>query len=217
MGLARHLADLEGEAAGDPSSAIGRESHAGQPTGLCRKLWRSDRPPNLRALAALAPSLPLTALLTSACSVTGAVTRKRDITQLIMGIFAILELAIKHPEELRAMVTYKVWRDPLNDIKSNPEESGWNRETMRDCWTLLDQTSRSFAAVIKELKGQLSRFICIFYLVLRALDTIEDDMTIEPARKIQLLVNFYKKLEEPGWNFTESELYSLPLSAIMSD
>jgi farnesyl-diphosphate farnesyltransferase len=121
-----------------------------------------------------------------------------------MGIFAILELAIKHPEELRAMVTYKVWRDPLNDIKSNPEESGWSRETMRDCWTLLDQTSRSFAAVIKELKGQLSRFICIFYLVLRALDTIEDDMTIEPERKIQLLVNFYKKLEEPGWNFTES-------------
>ncbi len=40
---------------------------------------------------------------------------------------------------------------------------------MRDCWGFLDLTSRSFAAVIKELKGELSRVICLFYLVLRAL------------------------------------------------
>ncbi|UZJ56086.1 hypothetical protein CBS101457_005406 [Exobasidium rhododendri] len=121
-----------------------------------------------------------------------------------MGVFQILALGVAHPQELRALITYKVWRDPLNDIKQNPEESGWNRETMQRCWFLLDLTSRSFAAVIKELKGELSRVICLFYLVLRALDTIEDDMTIEPTRKIQLLTSFYKKLSEPGWNFTDS-------------
>lgn len=102
------------------------------------------------------------------------------------------------------MIGYKVWRDPLNDIKANPEASGWDRERMRDCWGFLDLTSRSFAAVIKELKGELSRVICLFYLVLRALDTVEDDMTIPADRKIPLLVNFYKYLEQPGWNFTES-------------
>lgn len=123
-----------------------------------------------------------------------------------MGIVDIISLAMFHPQELRAMVTYKVWRDPLNDIKSNPEESGWNRESMQACWGYLDLTSRSFAAVIKELRGEMSRFICIFYLALRALDTIEDDMTLDPARKIELLTNFYHKLEEPGWNFTDSEL-----------
>lgn len=121
-----------------------------------------------------------------------------------MSALQLLALAVTHPFELRSLITYKVWRDPLNDIKSSPD-SGWDRETMRDCWTLLDQTSRSFAAVIKELKGELGRVICLFYLVLRALDTVEDDMTIDNTRKVQLLRDFYKQLEVPGWNFTESE------------
>lgn len=30
---------------------------------------------------------------------------------------------------------------------------------MKRCWELLDQTSRSFAAVIKELEGDLSRVV----------------------------------------------------------
>jgi hypothetical protein len=127
------------------------------------------------------------------------------IQQRAMGILSILALAVTHPQELRALVTYKVWRDPLNDIKANPEESGWNRESMQRCWSLLDLTSRSFASVIKELKGEQSRVICLFYLVLRALDTIEDDMTLDPTRKIKLLTSFYQRLEEPGWTFTESE------------
>lgn len=121
-----------------------------------------------------------------------------------MGITDIALLAVTRPGELRSIISYKVWRDPLNDIKANPTESGWDRENMRDCWTFLDLTSRSFAAVIKELKGELSRVICIFYLALRALDTIEDDMTIPHQKKVPLLVDFYKKLDQPGWNFTES-------------
>lgn len=120
-----------------------------------------------------------------------------------MSAFSLLWLAIRHPSELRSLVHYKVWRDPLNDIKSSPD-SGWERETMRDCWSLLDDTSRSFAAVIKELRGELCRVICIFYLVLRALDTVEDDMTIPQDQKVPMLREFYKKLETKGWNFTGS-------------
>ncbi len=121
-----------------------------------------------------------------------------------MGGLDLVKLAFSRPGEFRALMHYKIWRDPLNDIQHNPKESGWDRQRMRDCWKFLDLTSRSFAAVIKELKGELSRVICIYYLVLRALDTIEDDMTIPNARKIPLLTGFYKRLEEPGWNFTES-------------
>lgn len=121
-----------------------------------------------------------------------------------MGVVDIVQTAILHPKELRAIVTYKVWRDPVHDFKRNPEASGWDRERMRECWKFLDMTSRSFAAVIKELRGELSRVICIFYLVLRALDTIEDDMTLDPKVKIPLLVDFHKKLREPGWNFDGS-------------
>lgn len=115
-----------------------------------------------------------------------------------------LKLAVTHPSELRSLITYTVWRDPVHDFKRHPETSGWDRERMRECWSFLDATSRSFAAVIKELRGELSRVICIFYLVLRGLDTVEDDMTLKPEVKIPLLLDFYKKLNEPGWNFTGS-------------
>lgn len=68
-------------------------------------------------------------------------------------------MAFTRPDELRAMISYKVWRDPPNSIFKDPETSGWDREQMRLCWKLLDLTSRSFAAVIKELKGEMSRVV----------------------------------------------------------
>lgn len=39
------------------------------------------------------------------------------------------------------------------------------------------QVSRSFAAVIQQLPKVLAVDIAVFYLVLRGLDTVEDDMT----------------------------------------
>ncbi|EPY77491.1 squalene synthase [Camelus ferus] len=47
--------------------------------------------------------------------------------------------------------------------------------------------------------------VCIFYLVLRALDTLEDDMTISIEKKVPLLHNFHSYLYEPDWRFTESK------------
>ena len=47
--------------------------------------------------------------------------------------------------------------------------------------------------------------MCIFYLVLRALDTVEDDMTIPIKEKTDLLVAFYTKLEEPDWTYNKSQ------------
>ncbi|GAA5921869.1 hypothetical protein JCM1841_000951 [Sporobolomyces salmonicolor] len=111
--------------------------------------------------------------------------------------------ALTHPSEAKHIITYKLWRDPLNKIDENPE-SGWDRPDMKKCWGYLDATSRSFSAVIHELDGDLSRVIAIFYLILRGLDTIEDDMTIPIEKKTPLLENFYKHLEEDGWNFQES-------------
>lgn len=120
-----------------------------------------------------------------------------------MGILDYALLAITHPSEFRAIASYSVWHDPRRDI-TDPKEhatSGWDREVMRECWSWLDKTSRSFSMVIKELDGDLARVVCLFYLVLRGLDTIEDDMTIPNSIKLPLLNDFYKKLDEPGWNF----------------
>jgi phytoene/squalene synthetase len=46
--------------------------------------------------------------------------------------------------------------------------------------------------------------ICLFYLVLRALDTIEDDMTLPNSTKLPMLRSMHLKLHEPGWNFDGS-------------
>lgn len=65
-------------------------------------------------------------------------------------------------------------------------------------------TSRSFAAVIKELHPELLVPVCLFYLILRGLDTIEDDMTIPLEKKEPLLRNFAEILEKDGWTFTDN-------------
>ena len=47
--------------------------------------------------------------------------------------------------------------------------------------------------------------VCIFYLVLRALDTVEDDMTIPLKTKVPMLKEFYTYLENPDWKYMHSE------------
>ena len=44
--------------------------------------------------------------------------------------------------------------------------------------------------------------MALFYLILRGLDTIEDDMTIPLNKKLPLLRDFNTILEKDGWNFT---------------
>lgn len=50
-----------------------------------------------------------------------------------------------------------------------------------------------------------SHAICVFYLVLRALDTVEDDVTIPLDQKIPVLQNFHSYLYEPDWCFLDSQ------------
>lgn len=122
-----------------------------------------------------------------------------------MSILQLMTLGVTHPSELRSLLAYKAHLGAsLSQLKASPD-AGWERATMRECWGYLDLTSRSFAAVVKELKGEMVRVVCLFYLALRALDTIEDDMTIPQHDKVPLLLDFYKKLDQPGWNFNESE------------
>lgn len=73
---------------------------------------------------------------------------------------------------------------------------------LKECYQLLKLTSRSFAKVIQELNPQIKDCIMLFYLILRALDTIEDDMTIDETNvKIPLLRSFHEKLDIEGWSF----------------
>lgn len=51
----------------------------------------------------------------------------------------------------------------------------------------------SFAVVIQQLPEGLRDPVCVFYLVLRALDTVEDDMAIPQSIKLPLLHTFHEK------------------------
>ncbi len=46
--------------------------------------------------------------------------------------------------------------------------------------------------------------VCIFYLVLRALDTVEDDMSIPVQVKVPILKEFHTHLLDPEWRFMDS-------------
>ncbi|GAO49309.1 putative farnesyl-diphosphate farnesyltransferase [Saitoella complicata NRRL Y-17804] len=109
-----------------------------------------------------------------------------------------LELLLR-PSELRAITQYKTWHQPLH--ARDPTTESPNRVR---CYELLELTSRSFSAVIQELQPELREPVMLFYLVLRGLDTIEDDMTIPMEKKEPLLREFDGILEKKGWTFTEN-------------
>ncbi|XP_071502426.1 squalene synthase-like [Diadema antillarum] len=110
--------------------------------------------------------------------------------------------SIGHPDEVMALLKFKLGGGQHIIPKQKLDTM---TPTARKCYLYLNQTSRSFAAVIQALEGDLRHAVCIFYLVLRALDTVEDDMTIPLEEKIGMLQNFYKNLEDPQWKYTESK------------
>lgn len=58
--------------------------------------------------------------------------------------------------------------------------------------------------MIKELTPELLVPVALFYLILRGLDTIEDDMTIPLENKEPHLRNFQNILEKDGWTYHEN-------------
>lgn len=103
---------------------------------------------------------------------------------------------LTHPQELRAILQWTTWHNPVHErdeAKESPE--------LKECFRLLKLTSRSFAAVIEELHPELLVSMTVFYLVLRGLDTIEDDMTIDLAVKEPLLRKFHEHLSDEEWTF----------------
>ncbi|KAH8887329.1 farnesyl-diphosphate farnesyl transferase [Thozetella sp. PMI_491] len=116
-----------------------------------------------------------------------------------MGAVSQAVYFLFHPQQLRSIIQWKVWHDPVHRRDQSKETP-----TEKACFRHLDNTSRSFASVIQELNPELLMPVCLFYLVLRGLDTIEDDMTIDNKIKEPLLRDFDKKMETPGWTFNDN-------------
>jgi farnesyl-diphosphate farnesyltransferase len=84
-------------------------------------------------------------------------------------------------------------------------KESFNAADLKFCDDILCKVSRSFAAVIRQLPPSLLVDVLIFYLVLRALDTVEDDMTAFESNEIKIghLMEFHKTaLSDPKWTMT---------------
>lgn len=97
-------------------------------------------------------------------------------------------------DELHAMVKVKT------QFANQKVELRDDQEDLRFCYDILQHVSRSFAAVIIQLHSELRDAVCLFYLVLRGLDTVEDDMAVPIATKKDILPTFHKKLLLNDWH-----------------
>ncbi|XP_022725593.1 squalene synthase-like [Durio zibethinus] len=102
---------------------------------------------------------------------------------------------VKYPNDFYPLLKLKM--AARHAEKQIPSEPHW-----AFCFSMLHKVSRSFALVIQQLDTQLRNAVCIFYLVLRALDTVEDDTSIATDVKVPILKDFYRHIYNRDWHFS---------------
>ncbi|KAG0632443.1 hypothetical protein M758_1G329000 [Ceratodon purpureus] len=108
-----------------------------------------------------------------------------------MGMLGTL---MRHPDEIPPLLKLKI--AAMQAQRAIP-----NDPNLAFCYRMLTRVSRSFSIVIQQLRPELRDAICVFYLVLRGLDTIEDDMAIPIEIKVPILKTFHKHIYDPSWKF----------------
>ncbi|CAH9100603.1 unnamed protein product [Cuscuta europaea] len=101
---------------------------------------------------------------------------------------------LKHPDEVYPMIKLKMAARRAE--KQIPKQPHWGF-----CYNILLKVSRSFSFVIQQLPTDLRDAVCIFYLVLRALDTVEDDTSIASEVKVPILIAFHRHVYDREWHF----------------
>ncbi|XP_031383579.1 squalene synthase 1-like [Punica granatum] len=101
---------------------------------------------------------------------------------------------LKHPEEICPLI--KLRMVVLGAEKRTLPQPHW-----AFCYTIMSKVARSFAITIVQLDETLRDAILIFYLVLRALDTVEDDMSLSSQVKIPILKDFHEYIYDHDWHF----------------
>mmetsp|Transcript_13709 Transcript_13709/g.20880 ORF Transcript_13709/g.20880 Transcript_13709/m.20880 type:complete len:752 (+) Transcript_13709:140-2395(+) len=111
-------------------------------------------------------------------------------------------LQLLQVDEVWSALTLLYVQPLVSNLETPHIQKTFSRNELLFCDQILGKVSRSFAAVIRQLPQQLLVDILVFYLVLRALDTIEDDTTAFPSmeKKIATLKDFYDNaLVDPKW------------------
>jgi farnesyl-diphosphate farnesyltransferase len=108
-----------------------------------------------------------------------------------MWIFGAL---FNNPEDFAHLLKLKMASVAAN--RAIPSDPNW-----AFCYQMLGRTCRSFSIVLQQLSPNLRNAACVYYLVLRGLEAIEDDTTIDVNVKVGLLREFHKKLFDPMFRF----------------
>lgn len=96
------------------------------------------------------------------------------------------------------MVSFDSIYEILKQIteKMEKEINSPTSEDERFCFEILQHVSRNYAMAINLLEQPLRTTVCVFYLILRALDTVEDDTTVNKSMKLESLKTFSTYLDE---------------------
>lgn len=104
--------------------------------------------------------------------------------------------SIHRPKEVKALYRFKTQLAKQYKNEEGLDILAKKQDDHSFCYAALNKVSRSFAIVIQQLPEELKDAVCVFYLVLRALDTIEDDMALEDELKAKLLNEFHLKCSD---------------------
>src|SRR5262249_415039 len=104
------------------------------------------------------------------------------------------------PSELGSILKVKLAGQQVKTYSQSLDELASKLDDREFCYATLNKVSRSFAVVINQLPEELKDAVCVFYLVLRGLDSIEDDMNIPVEEKLRMLNNFHALSRQKGWN-----------------
>jgi farnesyl-diphosphate farnesyltransferase len=105
-------------------------------------------------------------------------------------------------DEVWSAIIFLYVKPLRSNLNSDYIQKTYPSSELHFCNDILVKVSRSFAAVIRQLPNTLLVDVMIFYLILRALDTIEDDTKAFPSHavKVQHLTDFYQHaLYDPQW------------------
>lgn len=115
-----------------------------------------------------------------------------------MGVFNDI-MGAASVAEVVALVRYKRKAVTAKAIMTSSLNQDW-----KYAYSALCNVSRSFALVIMELQPRLRHPVCVFYLILRALDTVEDDTSVDPDIRKDICSRF--------WTFLNPSLHKHPQS-----
>ncbi|XP_021738706.1 squalene synthase-like [Chenopodium quinoa] len=102
---------------------------------------------------------------------------------------------LKYPDEFYPLLKVKM---AVKEAKKQiPPDIHWGF-----CYTMLHKVSTSFSLVIQQLDTELRNAACVFYLFLRAIDTVEDDMSIAMDVKLPILRAFHQHIYDRDWKFS---------------